>query len=81
MKYAIIGRGFVAIALACGAFAAGCDSDSRELIDAIIDAHLGQGPSGPPSAPECPDVCEAICAGEPEPELPPGCPIPGCACD
>ncbi len=34
-----------------------------------------------PAAPECPDVCEAVCAGEPEPELPDGCPIPSCQCE
>lgn len=37
--------------------------------------------SDAPQPPQCPDVCEAICAGEPEPPLPPGCPLPGCACD
>jgi hypothetical protein len=36
-------------------------------------------PIPPPS--ECPDVCAAICAGEPEPAVPPGCAMPMCACD
>lgn len=29
---------------------------------------------------QCPDVCGAICAGQPEPKLPPGCPTPSCVC-
>ena len=29
----------------------------------------------------CPDVCGPVCAGEEEPEVPSGCPIPTCACD
>jgi hypothetical protein len=33
-----------------------------------------------PAAPSCPDICTAICAGEPEPQLPSGCPIPTCDC-
>lgn len=32
-------------------------------------------------APQCPDVCGALCAGESEPEAPTGCPIPQCVCD
>ena len=32
-------------------------------------------------APECADVCGALCAGEPEPEWLPGCPSPQCVCD
>jgi hypothetical protein len=28
----------------------------------------------------CPDVCGALCAGLPEPEVPEGCPIPTCDC-
>lgn len=35
----------------------------------------------PPLPVECPNVCTAICAGLPEPELPPDCPTPMCACD
>lgn len=31
--------------------------------------------------PTCPDVCTSVCAGLSEPELPPSCPIPMCACD
>jgi hypothetical protein len=60
-----------------GAFlVAGC-GDVNELIDdALRDDHHGHG-----GGRECPDICGAICAGEPEPELPAGCPIPGCACD
>lgn len=34
-----------------------------------------------PGEGECPDVCAAICAGEPEPLIPRNCPIPMCACD
>ena len=35
----------------------------------------------PAPAPQCPDVCAAICAGQPEPEIPRNCPMPMCACD
>lgn len=30
---------------------------------------------------ECVDICEAICAGESEPDNPQACPIPMCVCD
>jgi hypothetical protein len=79
MKYEIVGRSLLAISLAC-LFAGGCGSDSGEWIDAIVDAHDGHHGGGPDDTPECPDICGAICAGLPEPELPPGCPIPGCSC-
>ncbi len=29
---------------------------------------------------QCPNVCEAVCSGEPEPEIPEGCAIPTCEC-
>jgi hypothetical protein len=34
-----------------------------------------------PTEPACPDVCEAVCNGKPEPEIPQGCPIPDCGCE
>ncbi|EKD33273.1 MAG: hypothetical protein ACD_76C00055G0005 [uncultured bacterium] len=40
----------------------------------------GQPVSIPPSV-QCPDVCSAICAGLPEPELPVNCPVPMCSCE
>jgi hypothetical protein len=55
---------------------AGC-GDVNDLIDAVKQQHHHGGGGGP----ECPNICEAICAGEPEPPLPPACPIPACACD
>jgi hypothetical protein len=33
------------------------------------------------TGPVCPDICAALCAGEPEPDLPAGCPVPTCSCD
>lgn len=49
------------------------------------DVTSGGGVDAPPPPPEpdqpgCPNVCEAICAGEPEPEIPENCPIPSCVC-
>lgn len=85
MQFEIIGRSVLALGLACGA-TMGCGSDTGAWVDAILDArdkHDGHhhGGGADPGDPECPDICGAICAGEPEPETPPGCPIPGCACD
>lgn len=33
-----------------------------------------------PGCNPCPPVCSEICAGRPEPLIPPGCPIPECVC-
>lgn len=58
-----------ALALAaCGS--ADDQSDAPTANDPLSTAH-----------PECPDVCEAICNGEPEPSLPDGCLTPTCECD
>lgn len=38
-------------------------------------------PDTSPSDPVCPNVCAAVCNGQPEPEIPQGCPIPDCGCD
>jgi len=56
---------------------------------ALLLLGAGCGPVSPPPAKpmpippptECPDVCAAICAGQPEPDVPPGCAMPMCACD
>lgn len=49
------------------------------LIGAGCVGLLEEPPVSPPAV--CPDICTAICAGEPEPDLPPNCPTPMCACD
>jgi hypothetical protein len=63
---------FIALALtACGSGGDGGGPQAPTTNDSLTTA-----------APECPDVCAAICNGEPEPELPCGCPTPSCApCD
>lgn len=33
-----------------------------------------------PGCNPCPSVCTEVCAGRPEPVVPPGCPIPSCVC-
>jgi len=38
-------------------------------------------PNTLPTNPACPDVCGAVCKGQPEPEIPKGCPIPDCGCE
>ncbi len=59
--------------LAAASLVTGC-GDVNDVIDAAVSGHHGQG------GPACPNICEAVCAGEPEPETPPGCPIPSCSC-
>jgi len=34
-----------------------------------------------PVCPPADEYCDAVCAGEPLPEVPAGCPLPGCACE
>jgi hypothetical protein len=84
MKYPVIARSLFALGIVYGSV--GCSSDSREWVDAIVDAHGGHQdddgePHHPGGTPECPNICDAICAGLPEPETPPGCPIPACGCE
>jgi hypothetical protein len=56
----------------------GCaDAGFEDLLEA---ARKQKPPRPAPIDPECPDVCAAICIGEPEPEVPRGCPIPDCGC-
>jgi len=82
MRFNIIARSLFTISLALGASAAGCGNDPGEWIDAIGDGHHEPGGDpGDPGSPECPDICGAICAGLPEPETPPSCPIPSCSCE
>jgi hypothetical protein len=66
----------------------------RVLVAALVLTACGSnGDGGWPEAPttndplstdhpECPNLCIALCSGEPVPELPDGCPTPVCApCD
>lgn len=49
---------------------AGCTASTNTEIDVAPDVPTS-----------CPDVCAAVCAGQPEPDVPRGCPMPMCACD
>ena len=84
MKYSSIARSLFAIGLVCGSVA--CSGDSDEWIDAVVSAHGGHHEDDGAGHPadegaECPNICEALCAGLPEPETPPACPIPTCSCE
>lgn len=48
------------------------------LLLASPAARAADGGAG--GAPVCPDVCGALCKGQPMPQLPPGCPTPSCDC-
>ena len=61
----------VALALvACGSGAGGDDANTPATSGALSTCQA-----------ECPNVCLALCNGEPIPEVPDGCPVPSCACD
>jgi hypothetical protein len=79
------------ITLTLPGLAGGCSSHTDNLGytnqggggGAIANAGAAPGTGGalgPGGSSPCPDVCGAACAAEPVPQLPPGCPMPRCAC-
>lgn len=69
----------------CAAAEVQCKADgSCGAIEWVCASGPSPDPNDPPpgpSDPACPDVCDAVCSGEPEPSLPDNCPLPECVCE
>ena len=59
---------------ACALLLVGCGETTDEPAESSHKSQTGKPDN------RCPDVCTALCNGDPEPPVPAGCPVPMCDC-
>ena len=60
---------------ACALLLVGCGETTDEPPETSQKSQTGTPDN------RCPDVCSALCNGDPEPPVPAGCPVPMCDCE
>ena len=68
------------LTLSCGMGNKGNEDLQHRLSGNFSEENRKTSETSGTNGPVCPDVCAAVCSGQPEPEIPQGCPIPACSC-